>query len=122
MTPDAIVLLQKSIGKVIRLTRPDGEVIVAKITLVDPVDEEIVFDMLSSTDESKYEKFDREPAYLLFFSDISAVNEMPDSTCWITVLRRPLEEWLALNPISLIDPRGGPSCLFQRVKFWRFNA
>ena len=53
MTAGAVVLLQESIGKVVRLTRPDGEVIVAKITLVDRLDEEIVFDMLSTTDESK---------------------------------------------------------------------
>ena len=66
MTPEAIVLLQQSIGKVVRLTRPEGEVIVAKITLVDPLDEEIVFDMLSTTDESKYEKFDRnQPTYCI---------------------------------------------------------
>jgi len=78
MTPDEIVLLQQNIGKVVRLTRPDGEVIVAKITLVDPLDEEIVFDMLSTTHESKYEKFDREPVYLLYFSDISTVNALAD--------------------------------------------
>lgn len=80
MTPDAIVLLQRSIGKVVRLTRPDGEVIVAKIALVDPFDEEIVFDMLSTTDQSKYEKFDREPFYLLYFSDISTADAMTGST------------------------------------------
>jgi hypothetical protein len=80
MTPETIALLQENIGKVVRLTRPDGEVIVAKITLVDPLDEEIVFDMLSTTNESKYEKFDRQPAYLLYFSDISTVNAMSDST------------------------------------------
>lgn len=80
MTPEAIVLLQQSIGKVLRLTRSDGETIVAKITLVDPLDEEIVFDMLSTTDESKYEKFDRAPAYLLYFSDISTVSAVADST------------------------------------------
>jgi hypothetical protein len=80
MTPEAVVLLQQSIGKVVRLTRPDGEVIVAKISLVDALDKEVVFDMLSTTDESKYEKFDRAPAYLLYFSDISAVHAMPDST------------------------------------------
>jgi hypothetical protein len=50
----------------------------AKITLVDPLDEEIVFDMLSTTDESKYEKFDRQPAYLLFSRDISTVDTMAD--------------------------------------------
>jgi hypothetical protein len=80
MTPEEIVVLQKSIGKVVRLTRTDGEVIAARITLVDPFDEEIVFDMLSTTDESKYEKFDREPAYLLYFSDIATVNAVTDLT------------------------------------------
>ena len=80
MTSEAIVLLQQNIGKLVRLTCPDGEVIVAKITLVDPLDEEIVFDMLSTTDESKYEKFDRKPFYLLYFSDISAVDPVTDLT------------------------------------------
>lgn len=80
MTPEAIALLQRSIGKVVRLTCRDGEVIVAKIDLVDPFDEEIVFEMLSTTDESKYEKFDRQPAYLLCFSDISAVGAIADKT------------------------------------------
>jgi hypothetical protein len=80
MTPETIALLQQNIGKVVQLTRPDGEIIVAKITLVDPVDKEIVFDMLSTTNESKYEKFDRKPAYLLYFSDISTVNAVADST------------------------------------------
>jgi len=74
MTLEMIALLKQNIGKVVRLTRPDGEVIFAKITLVDPFDEEIVFDMLSTTDESKYEKFDREPAYLFYFSDICTVD------------------------------------------------
>jgi hypothetical protein len=80
MTPEAIVLLQQSIGKMVRLTRPDGEVILAKVIIVDPLDEEIVFNMLSTSEESKYEKFDREPAYLLYFNDISTVNAVTDST------------------------------------------
>ena len=79
MTPDAIALLQENIGKVVRLTCSDGEVIVAKLNLVDPTDEEIVYEMVSTTDESKYEKFDRQPAYLLRFSEISSVNAMIDS-------------------------------------------
>ena len=74
MTPETILLLQESIGKLVRLTRNDGEVIVARIILVDAYDEEIVFDMLSTTHASNYEKFDRQPAYLLYFSDISGVN------------------------------------------------
>ena len=78
MTPEAILLLQQSVGKIVRLTSCDAEVIVAKIVLVDPMDEEIVYEMLSTTNESKYEKFDKQPAYLLRFSDISTVNAETD--------------------------------------------
>lgn len=78
MTHESIALLQQSIDKPVRLTCTDGEVIMAKLILVDPLDEEIVFDMLSTTDESKYEKFDRQPAYLLRFSDISTVDTVAD--------------------------------------------
>ena len=80
MTSETIALLQQNIGKVVQLTCKDGEVIMAKIDLVDPLDEEIVFEMLSTTHESKYEKFDQQPAYLLPFSDITTVNAMMDST------------------------------------------
>jgi hypothetical protein len=80
MKPDALALLQQSIGKIVRITCTDGEVIAAKIALVDALDQEIVYDMLSTTDESKYEKFDREPAYLLYFSGISAVEAVTSST------------------------------------------
>ena len=69
MTPEAILLLQQSVGKIVRLTSCDAEVIVPKFVLVDPMDEEIVYEMLSTTDESKYEKFDQQPAYLLRFSE-----------------------------------------------------
>jgi hypothetical protein len=47
MTPEAVALLQQSVDKVVRLRCTDGELIVAKITLVDFLDEEIVYDMLS---------------------------------------------------------------------------
>lgn len=74
MTTDDVTLLQQNIDKVVRLKCTDGEIILAKIDLVDPVDEEIVYEMLSTTDESKYEKFDRQPAYLLRFNEISSVE------------------------------------------------
>jgi hypothetical protein len=79
MTPDVVALLQQSVDKVVRLRCTDGEVIVAKIVLVDPLDEEIVYEMRSTTDESKYEKFDRQPAYLLHFNEISTVDFVADA-------------------------------------------
>jgi hypothetical protein len=34
--------------------------------------------MVSTTDEAKYEKFDRQPAYLLRFSELSKVEPMDE--------------------------------------------
>lgn len=80
MTPDELTLLQESIGKAVRLTCTDGEIIVAKIDLVDPIDEEIVYEMLSTTDEYKYKQFDCLPAFLIPFNRISTVDAFAGST------------------------------------------
>jgi hypothetical protein len=74
MTKEDIVLLEQNIDKVVRLICSDGEVIVAQIDSVDRLDEEIVYEMISTTDESKYEKYDHQPAYLIYFNEISAVE------------------------------------------------
>lgn len=71
------MLLRESIDKIVRLRCTDGEIIVAKVDLVDAEDGEIVYEMLSTTDESKYEKFDRQPAYLIRFHQISSVEALP---------------------------------------------
>jgi hypothetical protein len=47
---------------------------VAKIDSVDQEVGEVVYQMLSTTDESKYEKFDRQPAYLIHFREIASVG------------------------------------------------
>ena len=80
MTRDDIALLQRSIHKVVRLSCADGEVILAKIDTVDPEDGEIVYEMLSTTDESKYEKFDRHPAYLIHFHEVGSVEVASDQS------------------------------------------
>ena len=74
MTSEEIALLERSIDKVVRLRCTDGELIVAKLDLVDMQDKEIVIEMLSTTDESKYEKRDRQSAYLIHFNEIVAVE------------------------------------------------
>lgn len=74
MTERDIDILEHSIDKNVRLKCIDGEVIVARIDCVDREDDEIVYELLSTTDESKYEKLDRQPAYLIRFSDIASVE------------------------------------------------
>jgi hypothetical protein len=78
MTQDDIVRIQQSIDRVVRLQCTDGETILAKIDAVDVEDGEIVYEMLSTTDESKYEKFDRQPAYLIHFHEIASVEPVTD--------------------------------------------
>ncbi len=78
MTQDDIVRIQQSIDMVVRLQCTDGETILAKIYAVDVEDGEIVYEMLSTTDESKYEKFDRQPAYLIHSHEIASVEPVTD--------------------------------------------
>jgi hypothetical protein len=74
MTADEVMLLQDSIDATVKINCTDGEVITAKIDSVDTEVGEIVYQMLSTTDESKYEKFDRQPAYLIHFREIASVE------------------------------------------------
>jgi len=74
MNEEDVELLRKSIDKTVRLLCTDGEVIIAKIDSIDTEDEEIVYEMLQTTDESKYEKYDRQPAYLIHFNEIQSVT------------------------------------------------
>ncbi len=74
MRESDIAVLQQSEDKLVRLYCTDGEQLVAKIILADMQNEEIVFELISTTDESKYEKFDRQPAYLIHFQDITSIE------------------------------------------------
>jgi hypothetical protein len=76
MTTDDVMLLQRSIDATVKINCTDGEVIVAKIDEVDTEVGEVVYQMLSTTDESKYEKLDRQPAYLIHFHEIASVESL----------------------------------------------
>lgn len=77
MKAEDIALLQQSIGKTVRFLCTDGEIIVAKVDTIDFEDEEIVYEMLSTTNESRYEKHDVQPAYLIHFNEIASIAEAP---------------------------------------------
>ncbi len=74
MTIDDIERLERSIDQAVRLRCTDGEVIVARIDVVDRQGEEIVYELVSTSDASKYEKFDQQPAYLIHFAEIASVE------------------------------------------------
>jgi len=74
MTENDVALLRQSIDKIVRFRCTDGEIILGKVHAVDVEDEEIVYDLVTTTDESKYEKRDEQPAYLIRFNDIASVE------------------------------------------------
>ena len=74
MTENDVALVRQSIDKIVRFRCTDGEIILAKVHTIDLEAEEIVYDLMTTTDESKYEKHDDQPAFLIHFRDIASVE------------------------------------------------
>jgi succinylglutamate desuccinylase len=71
--------LKANIGKVIEIISRDGETLLAKVVLVSEEDEDVVYDLVSTTRESQYEKFDEQPAYRITFQEIESVKTSGES-------------------------------------------
>jgi len=72
VTESDLQLLKASIDRVVKITCSDGEILVAKIHAIS--DEDVIYDLVSTTKESHYEKRDEQPAYLIGFRDIEKVE------------------------------------------------
>jgi hypothetical protein len=79
MTNRDTELLLRNTDKTVRIRCKDGEVILAKIDTVSVDEGEVVFELVSTTDEKKYEKYDEQPAYLMHFHEIATVEEIEGS-------------------------------------------
>jgi hypothetical protein len=81
-TMDAEVLqaLKFQVDKIAKITCFDGEVIVAKILFVSEPEEDVIYDLVSTSRESQYEKHDEQPAYRLLFRDIKSVEGVSAKT------------------------------------------
>ena len=76
MTTEDLTILRDNVDKSVRLVCVDGEIINAKLISVSEEEQDIVFDMISTNREEKYEKLDRQPAYLLRFMHIAKVESV----------------------------------------------
>lgn len=63
-----------SVDKVVRITCSNGEIMLARIHFVSDEDQDVIYDLVSTTKESQYEKHDVQPAYLIKFKDIDRVE------------------------------------------------
>ncbi len=79
MTERDLQVLKASIDKVIRIVCYDGEVMLAKVHAISDEDQDVIYDLVSTTKPSQYEKHDEQPAYLIKFKDIEYVEPFRDS-------------------------------------------
>jgi len=74
MTNTDIQLLKVSVNKVVKIVCRNGENLLAKVHAVSEEDEDLIYDLVSTTKECQYEKYDEQPAYLIKFEDIERVE------------------------------------------------
>jgi hypothetical protein len=73
MTNTDIELLKANIDKPVRVSCTDGEVFVGKALFVSDEEQDLVYDLISTSKESHYEKADRQPAFRIKFEEIASV-------------------------------------------------
>ena len=76
MTENDLQLLKASIDKIVKIICSDGETLLARVHAVSDEDEDVIYDLLSTTMEFHYEKRDEQPAYLIAFRDIERVEPL----------------------------------------------
>jgi hypothetical protein len=74
MNTKDLEILKANIDKVIKIICRDGETLLAKVVLVSEDDQDVVYDLVSATRESQYEKVDKQPAYRITFQEIESVE------------------------------------------------
>jgi hypothetical protein len=74
MTTADLEILRANVDKVIKIISRDGEALLVKVVLVSDDDQDVVYELVSTTRESQYEKFDEQPAYRITFQEIESVE------------------------------------------------
>ena len=66
--------LNANVDRVVKINSCDGESLLAKVVLVSEEDEDVVYELVSTSRESQYEKFDEQPAYRITFQEFESVE------------------------------------------------
>lgn len=67
-------LLKTNIERLVRVHCCDGEVFVGKVVSVSENEQDLIYDLISTSRESQYEKADQQPSYLIRFNDIDFIE------------------------------------------------
>lgn len=76
MTERDLQLLKTSIDKVVKIVSYDGEIMLAKVHAISDEDQDVIYDLVSTTRPSHYKKHDEQPAYLIKFDDIEHIEPL----------------------------------------------
>jgi len=79
MTKSDIEVLKSNIEKRIRVQCKDGEVFIGRAISVSEEEQDLIYDLISTTRESRYEKSDKQPSYLTRFQDIEPVRSCDEA-------------------------------------------
>lgn len=74
MTSDILEVLKANTDKIVKIACKDGEVLIAKVLYVFDEEGEMVYDLISSSDKSKYEKNEKKSAHLLRLEDVASAE------------------------------------------------
>jgi hypothetical protein len=74
VTEDEIKFLKDHDHQVVLLHLKDGEVVKAKILFVSETEQDVIVDLISSSNITRYQKDDVQPAFQYSFKDISWVE------------------------------------------------
>src|SRR5271170_147630 len=66
--------LKENDNRIVRIRTYDGESMIAKVRFVSDLNQDVIYDLVSTTKESQYEKHDEQPAYRIRFEDIESVE------------------------------------------------
>jgi len=78
MNQEDLETLKQNDKRLVRLTTCDGEVMIARVRFVSDSNRDLIFDLISTTKESQYEKHDEQPVYRIDFKDIESVEAVID--------------------------------------------
>ena len=74
MKDKAIETLKQNDNRIVRIKTYDGEVMIARVRLVSDSNQDLIYDLVSNTRESHYEKHDEQPGQRIGFEDIESVE------------------------------------------------
>jgi len=79
MTNQDLDTLRENDNRLVSIRTIDGEVLVAWVRFVSESNQDLIYDLVSTSKESEYEKHDEQPAYRIRFQDIESVEAVPSS-------------------------------------------